>query len=162
PLRRRQCRRRTFRRFPAARRPAARRSAAHPQGAGRMNARTLAHEAPTAGELAAWTAAAADDDGDALDRLNAWLEGQDADRRIRFGLEHLPGAHALSSSFGAQAAVSLHLLNAHLPGLPVIVVDTGYLFAETYQFIDTLSERLRLNLHIERSARSPAWIEARH
>jgi phosphoadenosine phosphosulfate reductase len=116
--------------------------------------------APT--ELDALVAAAADDDGAALDRLNQWLEGLDADARIRFALEHLPGNHALSSSFGAQAAVSLHLLNAHRPGLPVVVVDTGYLFSETYQFIDDLSERLTLNLHIERSARSPAWIEARH
>lgn len=113
-------------------------------------------------DLNALVAAAADDDGAALDRLNHWLEGLDADARIRFALEHLPGRQALSSSFGAQAAVSLHLLNQHLPGLPVVVVDTGYLFAETYQFIDDLSERLDLNLHIVRSARSPAWIEARH
>lgn len=120
----------------------------------------LSDSAPA--DLDALVAAAADDDGAALDRLNAWLEGLDADARIRFALDHLPGAHALSSSFGAQAAVSLHLLNKHLPGLPVVVVDTGYLFAETYRFIDALTERLALNLHIVRSARSPAWIEARH
>ena len=29
---------------------------------------------------------------------------------MRWALEHLPGEHALSSSFGAQAAVSLHLV----------------------------------------------------
>ncbi|MCG6116973.1 MAG: phosphoadenylyl-sulfate reductase [Aquimonas sp.] len=113
-------------------------------------------------DLDALVAAATDDDGVALARLNEWLEGLDADARIRFGLEHLPGDHALSSSFGAQAALSLHLLTRHAPGLPVVVVDTGYLFAETYRFIDALTDRLRLKLHIERSARSPAWIEARH
>jgi len=126
-----------------------------------MSAQSIHFEA-TPADLDALVAAAADDDGAALDRLNQWLEGLDADARIRFALEHLPGNRALSSSFGAQAAVSLHLLNQHVPGLPVVVVDTGYLFAETYQFIDTLTERLGLNLHIVRSARSPAWIEARH
>ncbi|MFY8135509.1 MAG: phosphoadenosine phosphosulfate reductase family protein, partial [Aquimonas sp.] len=85
-------------------------------------------------DLDALVAAAADDDGAALGRLNHWLEGLDADARIRFAMAHLPGSQALSSSFGAQAAVCLHLLNQHLPGLPVVVVDTGYLFTETYQF----------------------------
>jgi phosphoadenosine phosphosulfate reductase len=126
-----------------------------------MNAQAIRIDT-TPADLGALVAAAADDDDAALDRINQWLEGLDADARIRFALEHLPGRHALSSSFGAQAAVSLHLLNTHRPELPVVVVDTGYLFAETYQFIDALSERLGLNLHIERSARSPAWIEARH
>jgi phosphoadenosine phosphosulfate reductase len=126
-----------------------------------MSAQPIRFDA-TPTNLDALVAAAADDDGAALDRLNQWLEGLDADARIRFALQHLPGNRALSSSFGAQAAVSLHLLNQHVPGLPVVVVDTGYLFAETYQFIDALTDRLGLNLHIVRSARSPAWIEARH
>lgn len=126
-----------------------------------MNADVIRIDSAPA-DLDALVAAAADDDGAALGRLNQWLEGLDADARIRFALEHLPGGRALSSSFGAQAAVSLHLLNQHVPGLPVVVVDTGYLFTETYQFIDQLSERLQLNLHIVRSTRSPAWIEARH
>jgi phosphoadenosine phosphosulfate reductase len=112
--------------------------------------------------LGALVAAAAEDDSAALERLNQWLESLDADARIRFALEHLPGSHALSSSFGAQAALSLHLLTRQAPDLPVVVVDTGYLFAETYRFIDALSERLGLNLHIVRSTHSPAWVEARH
>jgi len=53
------------------------------------------------------------------------------------------------------------LATQQLPGIPVILVDTGYLFAETYKFIDELTERLSLNLHIYRSRLSPAWQEAR-
>jgi phosphoadenylyl-sulfate reductase (thioredoxin) len=41
------------------------------------------------------------------------------------------------------------------------VVDTGYLFPETYRFIDELTERLRLNLKVYRSPLGPAWQEAR-
>ena len=45
-----------------------------------------------------------------LDEVNARLAHVEAAERVRWALEHLPGAHALSSSFGAQAAVSLHLV----------------------------------------------------
>jgi phosphoadenosine phosphosulfate reductase len=46
-------------------------------------------------------------------------------------------------------------------GIPVILVDTGYLFPETYRFIDDLTSRLRLNLKVYRHEFSPAWQEAR-
>ncbi|MEI2421400.1 phosphoadenosine phosphosulfate reductase family protein, partial [Arthrospira platensis SPKY2] len=48
------------------------------------------------------------------------------------------------------------------PGILVILIDTGYLFPETYRFIDELTARLGLNLKVYRSALSPAWQEARH
>lgn len=101
-------------------------------------------------------------DKHALSKLDAWLLGISAEERVEWALRQLPGVHVLSSSFGAQSAVSLHLLTQQLPDIPVIVVDTGYLFAETYHFIDQLTERLSLNLRIVRPALSPAWLEARH
>ncbi len=96
------------------------------------------------------------------DDANDTLAALDADERVRWALQHLPGPHVLSSSFGAQAAVMLHLVTREQPDIPVIVIDTGYLFAETYRFIDELRERLDLNLHVARPALSPAWLEARH
>ncbi|MEM6809533.1 MAG: phosphoadenylyl-sulfate reductase [Pseudomonadota bacterium] len=90
------------------------------------------------------------------------LEKLNATARIDWALDHLPGAHVLTSSFGAQAAVSLHLLTRANPDLPVVLVDTGYLFPETYQFVDTLADKLQLNLHVARPAVSAAWQEARH
>jgi phosphoadenosine phosphosulfate reductase len=104
-------------------------------------------------------------DGDAaaaLRALNDWLGRQDAEARVRWMLQHVPGVHALSSSFGAQAAVSLHLLSSQVPDIPVILIDTGYLFPETYQFVDTLAERLALNLKVYRPAIGRAWAEARY
>lgn len=101
-------------------------------------------------------------DAGALARLNAWLGGRSAEERLAWALEHAPGTHALSSSFGAQAAVSLHLVSTIRPGLPIILIDTGYLFPETYRFVDELSERLALNLRIYAAHQSPAWMEARH
>lgn len=95
-----------------------------------------------------------------LQRWNAALADLDAGARVRFALEHLPGNHALTSSFGAQAAVSLHLLTRERPDIPVILLDTGYLFPETYRFVEALTTRLDLNLKVYRSPRSPAWQEA--
>ncbi|MFW6092403.1 MAG: phosphoadenylyl-sulfate reductase [Pseudomonadota bacterium] len=95
-----------------------------------------------------------------LENWNHSLARLSAQDRVRCALEHLPGRHVLTSSFGAQAAVSLHLLTREHPGIPVILLDTGYLFPETYQFIETLTERLDLNLQVYRSRRSAAWQEA--
>lgn len=98
----------------------------------------------------------------ALSAINAAIAACSAEQRVEFALQQLPGVHVLSSSFGAQAAVSLHLATRFAPQIPVILVDTGYLFPETYQFVDTLSARLGLNLHVLRPAVSPSWLEARH
>ena len=98
----------------------------------------------------------------ALERCNTIFSDLGALERVEWAYEHLPSQHVLSSSFGAQAAVSLHLLTRVDPSIPVILVDTGYLFPETYRFIDELTDQLGLNLQIYRAAASPAWQEARH
>jgi phosphoadenosine phosphosulfate reductase len=82
-------------------------------------------------------------------------------QRVEHALELLPGAHVMTSSFGAQSAVMLHLVNEVRPGIPVILVDTGYLFPETYRFADELTERLSLNLKVCRPDASAAWQESR-
>ncbi|WP_133500270.1 phosphoadenylyl-sulfate reductase [Cognatilysobacter terrigena] len=97
----------------------------------------------------------------ALVELNAWLAAQTAEERVAWALENLSGNHALSSSFGAQAAVSLHLATRQRADLPVILIDTGYLFPETYRFVDELVERLSLKLHVVRPQIGIAWMEAR-
>lgn len=97
----------------------------------------------------------------ALAELNHWLATQTAQQRIAWGLETLAGAHALSSSFGAQAAVSLHLATRQQADIPVILIDTGYLFPETYRFVDEMTERLSLNLKVYRPQIGIAWMEAR-
>jgi phosphoadenosine phosphosulfate reductase len=97
-----------------------------------------------------------------LDAANADLEAQSADARVAWALGHLKPDVILSSSFGAQAAVLLHLVTRQWPDIPVVLIDTGYLFPETYRFVDELTERLRLNLKVYRNPMSPAWQEARY
>lgn len=55
-----------------------------------------------------------------------------------------PGQVALTSSFGAEAAVLLHLVAGIDPATPVIFLDTGKLFGETLRYRDTLVDRLGL------------------
>ena len=86
----------------------------------------------------------------------------DAEDRIAWALATLPGNHIVSSSFGAQSAVMLHLVTQQAPDIPIVLIDTGYLFPETYRFADELVERLRLNLQVYRPVVSSAWQEARH
>lgn len=110
----------------------------------------------------AWDPESALNEPALLEEANATLERSSPEGRVQWALEHLPGEHALSSSFGAQAAVSLHLVTRQLPSVPVVLVDTGYFFPETYRFIDDLVEQLELNLKVYQSRVSPAWLEARH
>ena len=101
-------------------------------------------------------------DTDQIAEHNAWLETQTAEQRVAWALKHGPAEAAMSSSFGAQAAVLLHMVTRQKPDIPVVLIDTGYLFPETYRFADELTERLKLNLQVFRPLVSRAWMEARH
>ncbi|MBS7456321.1 phosphoadenylyl-sulfate reductase [Coralloluteibacterium stylophorae] len=101
-------------------------------------------------------------DDAALAACDAWLADRSAPERLAWALATLPGAHVLSSSFGTQAAVSLHMAATLRPDIPVVLIDTGYLFAETYRFADALRERLGLDLRVYRAEVGAAWMEARH
>ncbi len=104
-----------------------------------------------------------DFDVDSIDLAheNAVLEEASAEHRIEWAIGRLRPDIVLSSSFGAQAAVCLHLCTQVWPEIPVVLTDTGYLFPETYRFIDELTERLNLNLKVYRAEVSAAWQEAR-
>lgn len=97
-----------------------------------------------------------------LTDINEDLEKKTALERIEFAAENLPSNYSIASSFGAQSAVSLHMITQVMPKIPVILIDTGYLFPETYQFVDQLAEALGLDVHVYQSTMSPAWQEARY
>lgn len=97
-----------------------------------------------------------------LDEVNRQLESAGADDIVRWAAGQFGGGLIMTSSFGAQSAVMLHLVTQILPDIPVTVVDTGYFFPETYQFIDELTRKLRLNLKVYQATLSPAWMEAVH
>jgi len=61
----------------------------------------------------------------------------------------------MSSSFGAESALLLHMATQVLPNIKVIMVDTGYLFPETHLFMEQLRQRLNLNVWVYRTKNDP-------
>ncbi len=74
------------------------------------------------------------------------LEQASAEDRIKWAAEKFGEGLVMTTSFGIQAAVMLHLATRVVPKIPVIFIDTGYLFPETYRFARDLTEKLGLNL----------------
>ena len=97
-----------------------------------------------------------------LNEISANLEKVSAEKRVTWALERFRPEIMLSTSFGVQSAVLLHMVTQQSPEIPVVMVDTRYLFPETYRFADELTERLKLNLKVYRAPVSAAWLEARH
>jgi phosphoadenosine phosphosulfate reductase len=97
-----------------------------------------------------------------LKQWNEQLEQKSAQERVEWAMENLPSQFVLSSSFGIQSAVMLHLLTQIDANIPVIITDTGHLFPETYQFIEQLTGRLKLNLHVYSAQKSAAWQVAQY
>jgi phosphoadenosine phosphosulfate reductase len=97
-----------------------------------------------------------------LKQWNELLENQNAVGRIEWAMENLPDLFVLSSSFGIQSAVMLHMMTQINSNIPVLITDTGHLFPETYQFIDQLTEKLKLNLHVYSAKESAAWQQAKY
>ena len=79
-----------------------------------------------------------DPDAIDLDAVNTALADADAEEVVRWAFETFGERLVMSSSFGAQSALMLHLASRVVPKIPVIFLDTGYLFPETYQFADQL------------------------
>ena len=95
-----------------------------------------------------------------LKALNQAHGENSAEEIVQWGFETFGQSMVLSTSFGIQSAVMLHLVTQVVPNIPVIWVDTGYLPAETYRFADQLTSRLQINLKVYQSAISPARMEA--
>ena len=96
-----------------------------------------------------------------LASANLSLATATAEERVAYALDHWKSDILLTSSFGAQAAVLLHMVTRLWPEIPVVLLDTQYLFPETYRFVDELTERLGLNLKVYQSPLSREWQEAR-
>ena len=97
----------------------------------------------------------------AEDTLTAF-EKMKAPQRIQWLYEEYGSRLVLSSSFGLQAAVMLDLVSKYAPEVPVVWIDTGYLFPETYEYVELLKEKLNLNLKEYQPLQTAARQEAIH
>jgi phosphoadenosine phosphosulfate reductase len=97
-----------------------------------------------------------------LTSLNDKLQQGNAVEIVKWAAHTFGDGLVMSTSFGIQAAVMLHLVSQVIPDIPVIWVDTGYLPPATYRFAEQLITDLRLNIQVYQSKLSPARMEAIH
>jgi phosphoadenosine phosphosulfate reductase len=94
-----------------------------------------------------------------LDTLNAMFEAQHPSKIIDWTNRQFAGELVMTSSFGDQSAVLIHLASQVKPDIKIIFIDTGYLFPETHQFMEQLRRRLNLNVWTYRTRNDPiAWL----
>ena len=58
----------------------------------------------------------------------------------------VPQDIVVTSSFQAEDVIVLHIVRQHLPNVPVVFLDTGYHFAEVYEYRDRIAADWSLNL----------------
>ncbi len=119
----------------------------------------MSGKADRVAEAAATEASAARPEVDPVE-ADRMLAGASPEEVVRWAVETFGDHVIVTTSFGIQAAATLHLVTRIKPDIPVVWIDTGYLPRETYLFAKELTERLSLNLHVYQSELSPARMEA--
>ena len=90
-----------------------------------------------------------------LDALNARFEKSDAAQVVAWAAAQFGGELVMSSSFGADSALLLHMATRAVTDIKIVFVDTGYLFPETHAFMEQLRRRFDLNVWTYRTANDP-------
>lgn len=83
---------------------------------------------------------------------NERLERATPEERLAFAVRTWGPKLLFTSSFGAGSGVMLHMWSRAAPGLPVVVIDTGFLFDETHAYIERLKRELGLVVEFARPA----------
>ena len=74
------------------------------------------------------------------------FETLSADAAIDRVLAENNGARCITCSFQAEDMIVLDMLRKRIPNIPVLFLDTGYHFVETYEYRDKMREDWNLNL----------------
>jgi phosphoadenosine phosphosulfate reductase len=94
-----------------------------------------------------------------LASLNPAFEKQSPEKIVEWAASNFGDELVMSSSFGEQASVLLHMATRVKPDIRIIFVDTGYLFPETYAFMEELRHRFNLNVWTFRTRNDPiVWL----
>jgi phosphoadenosine phosphosulfate reductase len=78
--------------------------------------------------------------------LNAKFEKAPPEEILRWALTEFKGRVGVSSSFGGTSAVLIHMATRIDPAVPILFLNTGYLFMETLKYAAELSQRLNLTV----------------
>lgn len=97
-----------------------------------------------------------------LDTINPLLEKQGPPQIVEWAAAQFGHGLVMSSSFGAESALLLHMAAEAMPGIKVVFVDTGYLFPESHAFMEQLRRRFDLNVWTYRTRNDPIAYLERH
>ncbi len=86
-----------------------------------------------------------------VERNNERLERATPEERLAFAVSQFGERLLFTSSFGAGSGVMLHLWSRVARHLPVVMIDTGFLFDETLAYRDELAKVFGLRVEIARS-----------
>ncbi len=82
-----------------------------------------------------------------VDRIAEELESLAPEQTLEAVLAANQNTHVcLTSSFQAEDMVVAHLLRKRMPDFPVLFLDTGYHFPQTYEYRDRMTREWSLNL----------------
>ena len=90
-----------------------------------------------------------------IDATNRVLETYDPLHAVAWAARQFGNELVMSSSFGAESALLIHMATQVLPRIRIVFVDTGYLFPETHQFMEELRQRFDLNVWTYRTRNDP-------
>jgi len=79
--------------------------------------------------------------------INNKLEDATAEDIVKWALS-IKGKAIVTTNFGPQEAVLLHMVSQFAPQTEVLWIDSGYNKLETYKFADTVTKKLDLNLTV--------------
>lgn len=85
--------------------------------------------------------------------LNERFEKAEPQDILRWAITSHPGKVALSSSFGGHSAALIHMAIQIEPNLPILFLNTGFLFMETLEFAAGLTRRFHLNVREFKASR---------
>ena len=85
--------------------------------------------------------------GKAVEQIAQELESLAPEHALETVLAANQSAHlCLTSSFQVEGMVVAHVLRKRIPNVPVLFLDTGYHFAQTYEYRDRMTRQWSLNL----------------
>ena len=79
------------------------------------------------------------------------MSGSDPVQLLKWAAERFTSRIALTCSFGGAGGLVLaHMIHEHDLDIPVLFIDTGFLFPETYALKETFARRYNLTIRVVR------------
>jgi phosphoadenosine phosphosulfate reductase len=95
-----------------------------------------------------------------LPEVNAMFERATPQKIVEWAFAQWGDDVVMTSSFGAESALTIHMAIQHKPDIKIIMIDTGYLFPETWRHMEDLRRRFNLNVWVYRTKNDPiAWLK---